>query len=454
MHNLKIIFMTIVLAGSVFGQNFDVKEFVTLQGDNYCLSIPYEYLPANNCELMNWINKNGSVYSLYVEEIVSEDIDPVKLYETTNEISYSLLDINYDFQKEKNIYKIYWSEKQGSLWRVNSSEINENVLENIKIEIDSLTEKPEFDVYKDQLVWVKNGNLYLKKSENEPLIIDSNYCSEPKIHRWGIVYTKKDNVNSKIIYYTDSPKVIDEGEVKSPEIFDSDICYLKKTDGVWKLAHRRSFGTTIRYSSNKFSNFSNPDLMCTWGTLKKTVSPTEPYLQFITVDSDSLGEKDVFYYNHFKDSLYNISNLPGEDYNSETAFYKRGEKNIVGVYWIHEENNKKDIYYAEKEVEFDSFDGGDPIFDYTISQNYPNPCNGLSEIKIGLPYRTKVKMEIFDLLGQKIKTVSDGIYESGYYVLELNLSSLSSGIYFCRTICKNLEKDKRIVETKKIMVIK
>tara|TARA_R110000868_G_scaffold378658_3_gene644170 strand:+ start:23735 stop:26761 length:3027 start_codon:yes stop_codon:yes gene_type:complete len=69
-----------------------------------------------------------------------------------------------------------------------------------------------------------------------------------------------------------------------------------------------------------------------------------------------------------------------------------------------------------------------------LSQNYPNPFNPTTTIQ----YRTSnpgiVRLEVFDMLGQKVATLVDGVHTSGEYNISFDASTLSSGIYFYRLI--------------------
>lgn len=75
--------------------------------------------------------------------------------------------------------------------------------------------------------------------------------------------------------------------------------------------------------------------------------------------------------------------------------------------------------------------------DYELSQNYPNPFNLATRIEYKLPQAGFVKLTVYNLLGQKVITLVDGIRRNGPHTVTWNArdgrgSVVPSGIYFCR----------------------
>ncbi len=72
---------------------------------------------------------------------------------------------------------------------------------------------------------------------------------------------------------------------------------------------------------------------------------------------------------------------------------------------------------------------------FEVSQNYPNPFNPETSIRFGLPAASRVTLEIFNVLGQRIYLEESGLLNAGYHVLHWNGKNtsgmdVSSGIYF------------------------
>ena len=72
---------------------------------------------------------------------------------------------------------------------------------------------------------------------------------------------------------------------------------------------------------------------------------------------------------------------------------------------------------------------------YTLVQNYPNPFNPETTIEYRLPKADEVRLEVFNVLGQHIRTLVDVRQESGTYTVTWNGLDeeglpVASGVYF------------------------
>lgn len=70
--------------------------------------------------------------------------------------------------------------------------------------------------------------------------------------------------------------------------------------------------------------------------------------------------------------------------------------------------------------------------DYALYQNYPNPFNPSTKIEYSVPKESKVKIEIYNSLGQMVKLLTDEVKSAGHYQVNFNGTSFASGVYIFR----------------------
>ena len=86
--------------------------------------------------------------------------------------------------------------------------------------------------------------------------------------------------------------------------------------------------------------------------------------------------------------------------------------------------------------------------DYALEQNYPNPFNPTTAISFNLREAQDVKLEIYNITGQKVTTLVAGRLEAGRHTIEWNATDVASGVYLYR-----LETGE-FTDTKKMLLLK
>jgi hypothetical protein len=89
---------------------------------------------------------------------------------------------------------------------------------------------------------------------------------------------------------------------------------------------------------------------------------------------------------------------------------------------------------------------------YCLSQNYPNPFNPTTKFDFELPENSKVRIELYNVLGKKVVSIINENYQAGYYTKEINGNNLSSGVYFLIMSANSTSKEYLL--TKKLLLIK
>ena len=178
--------------------------------------------------------------------------------------------------------------------------------------------------------------------------------------------------------------------------------------------------------------------------------------------------------------IWNIARSQGEIQQSMNSRLNGNEPGLVG-YWNFDEGDGQEFfditshgsngYLGSEPVS----DANDPLWaesncpvqelgtntpdpnlvpgDITMLQNYPNPFNSDTKISFNLPQNSFVRLEIYDMLGRRVKTLFDGMAETGKHdIVWDGLSdsgeTLSSGVYFYRLKTDKFDSTKRMLMVK------
>ena len=122
----------------------------------------------------------------------------------------------------------------------------------------------------------------------------------------------------------------------------------------------------------------------------------------------------------------NIGFVPGFGTTTEPKSYSYIDQSVnSGIY-----------YYRLKQIDYDgSFTYSDvaevevslPTV-FSLEQNYPNPFNPTTSIQFSLPVDAQVKINIYNLVGEKVAEAASGNYAAGTHKINFNASTLTSGI--------------------------
>jgi hypothetical protein len=87
---------------------------------------------------------------------------------------------------------------------------------------------------------------------------------------------------------------------------------------------------------------------------------------------------------------------------------------------------------------------------FALHNNYPNPFNPVTNILYDVPELTDVTLEIFNVMGQRVRTLAQGSHEPGRYQIVWNATndigeSLSSGMYIYRIQAGDFVSVKKLV---------
>lgn len=235
---------------------------------------------------------------------------------------------------------------------------------------------------------------------------------------------------------TTSVSVISSGNpVPAPEILQTSVI---GTGGLGQVQKEAWESVLIRYNNVEVTN-ENADFPDNFG---------EMYV------SDGSGNTRV----ELEDGRHDYHNLsdPTRLYYVKTGSTFDALQGILyysfGNYKLVPRNNNDFIGYNPVSVENE----GTVPTEYELSQNYPNPFNPSTRINFSLPFESNVRLSIFNILGQEVKTLVDNqVQPVGNYNLTFDAKDLPSGIYFYRLTASAIgEGGRNFVDVKKMMLIK
>lgn len=131
-----------------------------------------------------------------------------------------------------------------------------------------------------------------------------------------------------------------------------------------------------------------------------------------------------------------------------------GRSSVFNGTWAADAAND---YHVRAVVVLDSVTSvlGDDFLpaEFALSQNYPNPFNPSTTIKYALKTNVDVKLTIYNMLGQKIRTLISGSMTAGYKEvvwngLDNNNQQVSTGVYIYRIEAGDFVKSRKMVYMK------
>lgn len=88
--------------------------------------------------------------------------------------------------------------------------------------------------------------------------------------------------------------------------------------------------------------------------------------------------------------------------------------------------------------------------DFALAQNYPNPFNPSTTIGYAVPVTSDVTVEVFNILGQRVKALVDAMQPAGRHQItwdgtDSNGNRVSSGVYFYRITAGEFTESKKML---------
>ena len=87
---------------------------------------------------------------------------------------------------------------------------------------------------------------------------------------------------------------------------------------------------------------------------------------------------------------------------------------------------------------------------FALYNNYPNPFNPVTNITYDIPEVAQVTLDVYNIAGQKVRTLAQGLHEPGRYRIQWNATNdygkpLSSGMYIYRIHAGDFVSVKKLI---------
>lgn len=135
--------------------------------------------------------------------------------------------------------------------------------------------------------------------------------------------------------------------------------------------------------------------------------------------------------NHFNDS---INRLPNSAVTQTIANALHYSSDHLPVY----------VMLTFEPVTIISFNSG-MVEGFKLNQNTPNPWNPTTRISFEVPKTSFVTIKIYNIMGKEIQTLVNNNLPSGVYEINIDGSTLTSGVYFYTMETENFFDTKRMI---------
>ena len=144
-----------------------------------------------------------------------------------------------------------------------------------------------------------------------------------------------------------------------------------------------------------------------------------------------------------------ISLMVGQVLPGITQYNFKGVLDDIRIYnYALSYNTIQTLYDFVSDVE-DELENQTPQ-QFNLVQNYPNPFNSQTNIQFEIPIDSKIRVEIFNILGQKVRTLLNDQKSPGYYSINWNGENdfgeaVNSGIYLLKLSTEKYSSAKKMV---------
>mgnify|MGYP001403471857 CR=1 FL=1 len=82
--------------------------------------------------------------------------------------------------------------------------------------------------------------------------------------------------------------------------------------------------------------------------------------------------------------------------------------------------------------------------EFFLSESYPNPFNNTTRLSFDIPEGASVKIQVFDLSGRLVITLTNGKYEAGHHYVTWDAKGSATGIYLVQMRAGEFESVRKV----------
>jgi len=300
----------------------------------------------------------------------------------------------------------------------------------------------EMSYFNPRLTWISNGNLMWSKYEyqngsyvfSDPIVLDSGNCISPKMAGTDIFYIKQTDSTSYIYKYgseSNSKEIIfNSGYAVNLDKDGLGMPYLTwsaEVDSLWYLWTWGQWSNLSLHYEYKTTSY-DPAILSFQIGVKSSSLMGEFYLAFpwdIEGNQEILMNLEVG-----SDDFVNISSSETINQNPR-SFY--GEQNGFDCFygymtWESLQNGRWQLYHSKILQCIGAVDENES--DNTFMKISPNPVSGNLTIAYFLENRSKVRIDILDIYGKIVSTVTNNFQNAGEQSINWKIEqSLNPAVY-------------------------
>jgi hypothetical protein len=200
-----------------------------------------------------------------------------------------------------------------------------------------------------------------------------------------------------------------------------------------------AYSDRVNYFDEKITNIDNDNRNVVMGLISMAYDPTKSDL--------ATGKGEVAYL------TFEVTDPTVSEFVLSAAHIQKPSHRLMLVYHEYDAAGRPEVKWDEPyfdPITVPVMAKATPLVptSFALNQNYPNPFNAGTIIGFDLPEDSDVRVSIYNVLGQTVRTFS-GQYEAGQRSVtwdgtDENSNGVSSGVYFYRIAAKNFNDVKKM----------